>query len=147
MTGQLQCDNCGAVLLEEDLFCGECGAPRPSLAEALEAAEAEQSAVVEQPVTPAPPPYTRPRPAPARPSRSPEAGWRVAVTILIVLGVLACIAGLISFFVFGSMESEAATVSEDWLYSGMCCLLPIGGAGSVLLAVGGVLWYTRVRKR
>jgi hypothetical protein len=140
----LQCENCGAVLAKEDIFCGECGAPRPSQAEVSETKDLARAEVV----TPA---ELTPRadPVPAAPARSEPAstGWRVAFIVLVVLGAIACIAGVLAFLLFGSMESEATTPAEDWLYAALCCLLPIGGTG-VLLATGGLaIWYARVRNR
>jgi len=143
MVAQIQCDNCGAVLLEEDVFCGECGAPRPSLADIVEptTADAPEAQPLEFPPrlesTPTPPPP---------PADSSLMKWRVAFFTLIILGVLACCAGLASFALFGSTPSAETTPQEDWLYATICCLLPIGGAGAILATIGGVIWYTRLRE-
>jgi hypothetical protein len=67
--------------------------------------------------------------------------------VLIVLGILTCLAGLLAFLLAGFMEYEAMTVAENWLFSALCCLLPIGGAGAILIAVGAGLWYSRLRRR
>jgi hypothetical protein len=152
MSEQTQCDNCGAVLLAEDLFCGECGAPRRSLDEVIESVTGEEQAKVEQPVKviapPPKPPKPRPSMASAIPSAdSPRSGWRVAVILLITLGVLACIVALVAFVVFGRMEGEDTTPAEDWLFSAFCCLLPIGAIGAVFLGTGVFFWFRRLRNR
>jgi hypothetical protein len=142
VTEPIQCDNCGAVLLEEDVFCGECGAPRPSLAEAAQPVAQEPSA--SQP-RPAPPPPTPPQPAGR--SGSPTTGWRVSVIILGILAAVLCLVGFAAFLLFGLTESEGFTPEENWLFATFCCLLPIAGTG-VILAVASVgVWFTRLRKR
>jgi hypothetical protein len=138
-----QCESCGAVLAKEDIFCGECGAPNPSLEGALDAAN------IERPV--APPPDVSPSsepvpPAPARPDSS-RARWRAASIALVVLGTIACVAGLAAFLVFGLMEGENTTPAEDWLFSALCCLLPIGGTGAILAISGVGVWFARLRNR
>jgi hypothetical protein len=137
MAEQVQCHNCGAVLLAEDVFCGECGAPRAPSTEPAEPVEAEQPA----------PPVLPPAPTSAQPTSPTGTGWRVAFIVLVVLGAIACIAGILVFVLVGSLESEAMTPQEDWLYSALCCLLPIGGTGAILAASGGLIWYTRLRER
>jgi hypothetical protein len=71
----------------------------------------------------------------------------MAFIILVVLAVIACLAGIVAFLIFGSMEGEAATPAEDWLFSAICCLLPIGGTGALLGGIGGIIWYTRLREQ
>jgi hypothetical protein len=71
--------------------------------------------------------------------------WRVAFVVLLVLGVLSCLAGILAFVLFGSMPGENTTVQEDWLFSAFCCLLPIGGAGLLMLAAGVTIWFSRLR--
>ncbi len=148
---QIQCDNCGAVLGKEDTFCGECGVPRPSIAEVTESAAGEPSAVPDpagsvQPVTDVSP--TGPSPSPPAGFSGPsEATWRPAAIVLIVLGVIACLAGLLGFLLLGSVGGETTTTQEDWLIGALCCLLPIGGTGALLAAVGAAIWHTRLRRR
>jgi hypothetical protein len=140
MTEPIQCDNCGAVLLEEDLFCGECGAPRPSLTEVAQPATHEPSA--SQPL-PAPP--LAPRPGGR--SASPTRGWRVSVIILGILAAVLCLLGTAGFLLFGLTESEGFTTEENWVFATLCCLLPIAGSG-VILAVAAVgIWFARLRNR
>jgi hypothetical protein len=158
MTKTIQCDNCGAVLFEVDAFCGECGAPRPTLAQAVDAVEPEPASA------PAPDLPPASQPAPAVPTaleetleagepatavalKVPKTGWRVAAITLIVLGALACVAGLAAFLIFGSTPSPDTTPQEDWIYATTCCLLPIGGSGAILATIGGIIWYTRLREK
>lgn len=129
MPEYIQCDNCGAVLLPEEEFCGEYGAPRP---------EAAASS------TPGPAPVSA---GTLRPRLSTERRWVAGSVVSAAFGVLTCVAGLAAFLAFGLTASDVATVEENWLYSALCCLLPIGGTGALLLAVGGTIWYTRIRKR
>lgn len=150
---QSQCDSCGAVLLKEDLFCGECGAPRPLPVEVTTPAVAETPVAVEEPVTPVKPasPWPpKPPPVPLPPKRrseSSEAGWRVAVIALAVMGVIACLGGLISFLIFGSIGGDTTTPTENWLFATILCLLPIGGPGAILLIASLVIRNKRLKNR
>jgi hypothetical protein len=140
----MQCENCGAVLLDKDLFCGECGAPRTSLPEPVEPEPSALPAELEPAADPSPA-VSSAAPS-AREASTTATGWRVAFVVLLVLGVLACLAGLLAFVVFGATPGENTTVEEDWLYSAMCCLLPVGGTGLVLLAAGVTVWFSRLRE-
>jgi len=133
MTGPTQCANCGAVLLEEDIFCGECGAPRPS--------EASLAEVVEEP-------QANPQPD-TRPVRRPDSDtvWRVAAAVLGIVGALVCLLGLAVFLLFGLIETEDMTPAENWLISTICCLLPIAGTGVAMAIAGLAIWWARVRNR
>ena len=117
VTGPIQCENCGAVLTEEDVFCGECGAPRPALAEGATPSppEAETPSMSEKgpkaeetleelmDLLDEEPPRPRPDSSASSPARTEatETGWRVAFVALVVLGVIACLGGLLSFLLFG----------------------------------------------
>lgn len=142
MAEQIQCDNCGASLAPEDAFCGECGAPRPSLVEASGLGQGAPVLETRPPALPPPPP----RPA-SRTTSAPQTNWRVAYILLLALGAMACVAALAAFFVFASIGGEDLTPQENWLMSALCCLLPIGGIGALLLAAGGLVWYARLKDR
>ena len=129
MTDLLQCKTCGAVLAAEDEFCGECGTPLSPSAKV---------SGTKVPIPPAPPR--------ARPARSSETGWRVALLIFVVVGALACLAGVVSFLFTGFIPSEGYTAEENWGIATMCCLLPLGGSGAILLVTGLGIWYSRLRK-
>jgi hypothetical protein len=159
MAVPIQCENCGAILAEEDVFCGECGAPRASLGEVIEPAAGEPVAAPEldtaaEPTAgaePLPDRPTAPRPSPPppleRPSGSSKAGWRVAFFVLVGMGVIACLAALLAFLIVGLTEGDNTTPQEDWLIATLCCLLPVGGMGAALAAAGAAIWYTRLRDR
>jgi hypothetical protein len=138
-----QCEYCGAVLLPEDEFCGECGAPRP------EATSPVPPDARPTDFSPADRPETAPEPvnlAGARPSAGGTTGWRAAFVVLLVVGCLICLFGILVFLLFGLTEADGWTTGENWAFSAFCCLLPIGGAGLVLLMAGAGIWYARLRK-
>lgn len=143
MSDILECDNCGAVLLKADLFCGECGAPRPTLAslsapDAVEPGPRESAA--EAPIGL--------QPSTLEPARSQSQRlWQIAVIALALLSVLLCVFGLAAFLVFGLTDSEVASPEENWLYSGICCLLPLAGTSAVLILASVGIWFARLRKR
>jgi hypothetical protein len=136
MPGLEQCEYCGAVLLPEDVFCGECGAARTESG------------------SPGPPDVRPLRTfypaatAPAAPRRdqSVRTGWRAAFVALVVVGVLVCIVGILAFVVAGMTQTEGWTAEENWLFSAGCCLLPIAGSGLVLILAGAGIWFARLRK-
>jgi hypothetical protein len=135
MAEPIQCDNCGAVLLEEDTFCGECGAPRPSLIPGPETVEPE------------PPAPEVPQARPAAPVDARQRRWRVMIIILSILAAILCLAGISAFLLFGLAETEGVTTEENWLYATFCCLLPFAGAGAILAIAGLGIWFTRLRNR
>jgi hypothetical protein len=137
MPQALQCENCGAVLIKQDLFCGECGAPRPSLPPTSEPGPVES--------LPAPSPSVE---APSPTARSsPATSWTIAALVLGLLGVILGVVGLAVFLLFGLTGSEVASPRENWIYSGFCCLLPIAGTGGILAVTALAIWLTRVRNR
>jgi hypothetical protein len=76
-----------------------------------------------------------------------QTGWRVAFIALVLLGALACLAGLVAFLLMGLTESDVTTPQEDWLYATLCCLLPIGGTGAILVITGVAIWFRQLRQR
>lgn len=139
MARQEQCEYCGAVLLPEDAFCGECGAPRP------EASSPVPPDTRPPALAPASEPAEAPEPAAARPPASARTGWRAAFIALVVVGLLVCLVAIAAFLFAGLTESEGWSTQENWLFSTFCCLLPIGGGGLVLLAAGAAIWFSRLR--
>jgi hypothetical protein len=135
MAESVQCDSCGAVLLEEDMFCGECGVPR-SLA-----TPSPESAATVSPATPPP------TPPPPGPSSSSTKVWRIAVIVLGITSAILCLLGVAAFLLFGLTEGVDVTPAENWLYSTFCCLLPIAGTGAILAVAGLGIWWIRLRNR
>lgn len=140
MADPIQCTTCGAVLLEDDLFCGECGAPRPAPGDAMADAIAPETI----PPVGAIPAAPRPVP-PVRSTGGTHAGWRMAAYALLGMGVLSLIMGMVAFFLAGTSPSEGLTTTENWLFPAGCCLLPFAGFGVLAAAVGAAIWYTRLR--
>ncbi|MFC2030283.1 zinc ribbon domain-containing protein [Chloroflexota bacterium] len=141
MTDQYQCDNCGAVLTEDDVFCGECGAPQPAARAAQEAAGPETAA--------APAPGPRPRvqaPRPAKPGSGPER-WRTAAIVAATLGVAAAVAlcalGLFVAFLVPDADTGLTASQDMLLASGLCCFCP--GALALILAI--VVWALVIRRK
>jgi hypothetical protein len=139
MAEPIQCNECGAVLLPEDLFCGECGAPYPASLPAADVAVTLPA--VETPLAGA-------SPAPALPVAVPsKSRWRIAVIVLLALGACLCLMGVSMFLLFGLTDSNVATPEENWLYATFLCLLPIAGMGAVLALTGVGIWFSRLRNR
>lgn len=134
MAGLQQCEYCGAVLLPEDTSCSECGAPRTEA------------------TSPAPPDAAPPEapeqasPATTRPTPPTRTGWRAAFLALMVVGLLVCILGILTFVLLGVSETEGGTAQDNWILSAICCLLPIAGSGLVLMLAGAGIWLTRLRE-
>ena len=141
MTQPIQCDNCGAILLDEDIYCGECGAPRPTVNTPAEVVDEAQTKVLGEP-QPSPPLESRPVD-----QTDSDTVWRVAAAVLGVVGVLVCLLGFAAFLLFGLIEAEDMTQAENWLLSTICCLLPIAGTGVAIAVAGLVIWWAKLRNR
>jgi hypothetical protein len=139
-----QCENCGAVLLPEDTFCGECGAPRPEATSSASPDAGPPASSLE--TTPAEAPEERAVPATTPPGRSTRSGWRAAFIALMVVGLLVCILGILAFVLLGASETEGFTAEDNWLISAVCCLLPMAGSGLALLLAGAGIWFVRLRE-
>ena len=131
MSQPIQCDNCGAVLLKDDIYCGECGAPRPTVVASAEAVHEPEA--------------SPPQELGAGDETKSDTAWRVAAAVLGIVGILVCLLGLAAFLLFGLMEAEDVTPAENWLISAICCLLPIAGTGVAMAIAGLVIWWARLR--
>jgi hypothetical protein len=144
MDNSLHCENCGAMLGEEDAFCGECGAPRPSLATGLD----RLPPVPAVQVAPAAPVLAPPGPPPApAPSTGISPRRRRIASILALLAALAAVAlcsfgFLLAFFAPDPELGRAGT--QDMIVGSMItCICP----GTVALFAALVLWTRVVRRR
>lgn len=73
--------------------------------------------------------------------------WQITVIALTLLSALLCLAGLAAFLIFGLTDSDVASPQENWLYSTICCLVPITGPGIVLGFAALGIWLARVRNQ
>lgn len=131
MTRAIQCDNCGAVVLKEEPVCGECGAPRPPVIASHQLIEEPETDAPQEPIG----------------ALRTSAVRRVVAILLALAGALLCLLGLAAFVILGLGEREGVPPPENWLYSAICCLLPLAGAGTTVALVALALWWTRLRKR
>ena len=67
--------------------------------------------------------------------------------ILSLLSALLCLAGVAAFFLFALTDSDVVSPQENWLYSTICCLVPIAGPGVALGLAALGIWLARVRNR
>ena len=137
MAETILCDNCGAALAPEDQFCGECGAPRPTLTPGAVPAERETSPALApyEPVPSATPPSV--------PRGSSEGGRTAAKVIAIIAAVVAvglCGLGLILAFLAPVGEASRTDIVVG---STILCLCP----GVLALVLALVLWAVVVRRR
>ncbi len=144
MTDQHQCDNCGAILAEDDLFCGECGAPQPAAQPTPEAAEpgpAPSAVPGSEPVPEAVSPAT-----PAKSARTPgqfRTAGIIAVTLAVSAAALLCAMGLFVAFLVPDGETGLTATQDMLIFSGLCCFCP--GALAVIVAV--VVWVLVIRRK
>ena len=139
MAETVLCDNCGAPLAPEDGFCGECGAPRPTLTPGVSPARPETpSYAVEATAGPAP------LPMPPSPSRARSEGGRTAAKVIAILsGVVSvglCGMGLILALI---TPVQDATKQDMLLTSTLCCFSP----GILVLILAVILWVVAVRRK
>lgn len=136
MAETVLCDNCGAPLAPEDGFCGECGAPRPSLAAGTSQARPEIGPLAaESPVRPTLPPVV--------PSARPSGGRIAAQVIAILSAVISvglCGLGLLMTLV---IPAEDLTMQDRLIGSAVVCFCP----GVLALALALVLWLVVVKRK
>jgi len=135
MAETILCDNCGAALAPEDEFCGECGAPRPTLMQGAVPAKRETPPASYEGVPPAAPPAT--------PRGRSEGGRTAAKIIAILAAVVAvglCGLGLILAFL---TPVQDATTQDMLLVSTLFCFCP--GVLALILAL--VLRAVAVRRK
>ena len=157
MADALECSNCGAILTREDLFCGECGAPRPSspVGTELVTPDAPPPRVPEPedlqpspPSGPAPPSPAAHRPIPAPPPRPRgiSEGWRTVSTIIAFLALsgalVMIVVGILIGFVFLDPDTGQAATEPLILGASLLCFCP-----SALLIAGAVTLYALVIRR
>lgn len=144
MTDHHQCDNCGAILAEDDLFCGECGAPQPAAQSTPEAAQpgpAPTAAPGSEPV-----PEAASSAAPAKSTRTPRqfrTAGIIAVTLALAAAALLCAMGLFTTFLVPDSETGLTATQDMLIFSGLCCFCP--GALAVIVAV--VVWVLVIRRK
>jgi hypothetical protein len=135
MAETIFCDNCGAALAPEDEFCGECGAPRPTLTQGAVPARRETPPASYEGVPPAALPST---------PRGRSEGRRTAAKIIAILAAVVavglCGLGLILAFV---TPVQDATTQDMLLVSTLFCFCP--GALALILAL--VLWAVAGRRK
>ncbi len=139
MAETVLCDNCGAPLAPEDGFCGECGAPRPTLTPGIAPAGPEiPPRSVEATFTPAP------LSPPAFPPRARSGGGRTAAKVIAILSAVVsmglCGIGLILALI---TPVQDATKQDMLLTSTLCCFSP----GILALVLAVILWIVVVRRK
>lgn len=139
MAETILCDNCGAPLAPEDGFCGECGAPRPTLTPGVSPARAETPPYTVE-ATAGPPPL----PMPPSPPRARSEGGRTAAKVIAILSAVVsvglCGMGLILALI---TPVQDATKQDMLLTSTLCCF----GPGILALILAVILWLVVVRRK
>jgi zinc-ribbon domain len=148
MANPVQCDNCGAMLSDEDIFCGECGTPRPAPAFRPEAAGPAAAPPPSAPMAaPSLSPAAGPLPQPSSRAGGVSQGWRTAAIVVAILAAVAavglCISGLILAFLVRDPELGQAGTQDMIIGSSVCCLCP----GVLALIVAIVLWVFVIRRK
>lgn len=137
MAETVLCDNCGAPLAPEDGFCGECGAPRPTLTAGLPPAQPEISVA---PVGPAGAP-----PLPALPAlpKGPSQAWRTASKVIAILAAVVAVGMCGLGLVVSLVPVEGYSRQEMLLASTVACFCP----GALALALAAILWFLVARRK
>jgi len=140
MPENIQCSYCGALMNGEDLFCGECGAPRLSLPATPRAAS---------PAAPtSAPPSEYDAGLPAYPAaRGVPDGRRTAVKVIAVLAVSAavglCGMGMTLAFAARAPELGQAATQDMLVGATVLCFCP----GVMALSLAAALWAFVIRRR
>ena len=139
MAETVLCDNCGAPLAPDDGFCGECGAPRPTLAPGSAPTGTEVAPLsVEAAAEPSP------LPAPPSPPRAPAEGGRIAAKVIaIVLAVVSVGLCGLGLLITLAIPLEDLTMQDRLIGSAVLCFCP----GVLALALALILWLVAVRRK
>jgi hypothetical protein len=138
MAETILCDNCGARLAPEDQFCGECGAPRPTLAPGAVPPQVEtQPAPVAVEYEPVPP--TVPSPV----SKGSSEGKRTAAKVIAILSVVVAIGLCGSGFILALLQPTDIDKTDWLLGTSVCFVCP----GLLALVLAVVLWALVVRRK
>jgi hypothetical protein len=137
MTETIPCDNCGAPLAAQDEFCGECGAPRPTLTQGVVpvGGEAPPASVEYEVLPPAAPPSA---------SRRSSGGARTAAKIIAILAAVAAV-GLCGLGLIVALVTPVEEASRTEMLAGSTILCLCPGTLALILAI--VLWAVVIRRR
>ncbi|HNS52221.1 MAG TPA: hypothetical protein PKO09_13690 [Anaerolineae bacterium] len=137
MADTVLCDNCGAPMSPQDGFCGECGAPRPTLTAGTPPAEPETS------LDPEVLQSTSPLPSPPALPKGPSQGWRTASTVIAIVAAVAALGMCGLGAVVSLIPVEGYSRQEMLLASTVACFCP----GTLALVLAAILWFLVVRRK